>query len=217
MRYKYVFMALAAVLFLASCSSVRKAARGKSAQLSGWNTGDCVTQRSSLSLKSGDKSISLGGSVRMKRDDVIQMNLTYGFLGIGVGTLELTQDSVLFVSRMTKQYTLSSYDELSEIVGKKISFADVQRYFWGEAADGKTPVMSWKYSGFTDMGDDRRLPAGMEIDVKASGRFAEAVIKLSNPKVDSDWNKRTKINEKSYDRLSLEQVARLLLSIVNRI
>lgn len=217
MRYKYLFIAFAAAVFLASCSTTRKAARGKSGQVSGWNTGDCVTQRTGIVLKSGDRSVSLGGSLRMKRDDVIQMNLTYGFLGIGVGSMELTQDSVLFVSRMTKQYTRSSYDELSEIVGKRISFADIQRYFWGEAGEGKTPVVSWKYTGFSDMGDDRRLPSGLELSVKSPGRSADALIQLSNPRVDDDWNKRTRINERNYDRLTLEQVARLLLSIVNRL
>lgn len=217
MKYWYLILTLVAVMAMASCSSSRKAARQAAEATSGWNSGDCVTQRSNLVLKSGNRSVSLGGSLRMKRDDVIQMNLTYGFLSISVGTLELTQDSVLFVSRMTKQYTRSSYDEVSALVGKSITFSDIQKYFWGEAGDGKTAVMSWKYNGFTDMGNGRRLPSGLEVNVRASGRSADAAIQLSNPKEESDWNLRTKVNEKSYDRLTLEQVARLLLNIVNKI
>ena len=217
MKYRYLLLTVIAVLSMMSCSSSRKAARQEARTTYGWNTGDCVTQRSNLVLKSGNRSVSLGGSLRMKRDDVIQMNLTYGFLSINVGTLELTQDSVLFVSRMTKQYTRSSYDEVSLLVGKSITFNDIQKYFWGEAGDGKTAVMSWKYNGFTDMGNGRRLPAGLEVNVRASGRSADATIQLSNPREESDWSQRTRINEKSYDRLTLEQVAKLLLNIVNKI
>lgn len=217
MRYRYLLLTLVAVLSLMSCSSTRKAARQTIPTTSGWNAGDCVTQRCNMVLKSGNRSVSLGGSLRMKRDDVIQMNLTYGFLNIGVGTLELTQDSVMFVSRMTKQYTRSSYDEVSQLLGKNIGFMDIQKYFWGEGGEGKTAVMSWKYSGFTDMDNGRKLPTGLEVNVSASGHSADATIQLSNPREDSEWNQRTKINEKSYDRLTLEQVARLLLNIVNKI
>ncbi len=217
MKYSCLLLTVVAVLSLMSCSSARKAARQTVQTTAGWNAGDCVTQRSNLVLKSGNHSVSLGGSLRMKRDDVIQMNLTYGFLSINVGTLELTRDSVLFVSRMTKQYACSSYDEVSMLIGKDVTFTDIQKYFWGEADEGKTVIMSWKYSGFADMGSGRKLPTGLVVNLRASGRSADATIQLSGPKEESGWNQRTKVNERSYERLTMEQVARLLINIVNRI
>ena len=117
---RYYIIGVIAVMLLAACSSARKSvlSTAPKSEVSVWNAGECVVARANTSLSvSKGKNIAVGGTLRMKRDDVIQLNLTYIF-GIQVGTLEITQDSILVLSRTTRQYALFGYEELSALMGQ---------------------------------------------------------------------------------------------------
>lgn len=55
-------------------------------------------------IKMGSKDISVPGSLKMRKDEVIRLQLFIPILGTEVGRLEFTPDYVLIVDRLHKEY-----------------------------------------------------------------------------------------------------------------
>ena len=94
-------------------------------------TEEYVTSKMSLKLSAGEKEASVGGSLRMKRDDVIQLSLVA--LGImEVGRLELTPTTMLVMDRIGHQYVRVNYEDVPFLKEAGIDFYTFQSLFWDE-------------------------------------------------------------------------------------
>lgn len=201
---------------MASCSSSRKAIMGNAAGETVWKSGECVVAKANIGIAdSKGKGTAIGGTLRMKRDDVVQLNATY-VLGIQVGTLELTKDSVLVVSRVTRQYASFDYSELSSLLGRKISFEDFQDIFWGEGKELNLNGFEWTYGNFAKMTDNRKFPSEMEMKFANKGSSVNITFAFSNYRYDEDWSVRTKFNASGYANLSIEQVVQIIALLIGK-
>lgn len=212
----YYIIGVCAVFFMAACSSGRKALKDGSGQapLSVWKTGESVVARANIGLAdAGGKDITVGGTLRMRRDDVIQLNATY-ILGIQVGTIEMTPDSVLIISRATKQYAVFDYQELSALLGRPVAFKDMQDIFWGEADGFDIKGVEWKYDSFAKLADGRRLPENMEMTFSKGSVTVRMLLNTRNHRLEDGWATRTKVNTASYTRLTSSQIVRLLSLLI---
>ncbi len=208
---------IVAILLLAACSSSRKAAKsvGKDVPVLLWKTDECVTAKANVRIRSGKgKGVTVGGTLRMKRDDVILLNMTY-ILGIQVGTMEMTQDYVLVVSRYTRQYIRLTYPELSAMLGRAVTFNDMQNIFWGDAKEFQVKSVEWKYGGFATMEDGRRLPEELDIAFSHGATALNMSMTLNNHRYEGGWNTRTSFNAGSYEQLTPEQLKHLVTIIMN--
>ncbi len=206
------------ILFMVACSSSRKAAKSvaKDTAVSVWQPGECVTTKANLQFCTAKgKGVSVGGTLRMKRDDVILLNATY-ILGIQIGTLELTPDSVLIVSRYTRQYVRMSYSELSSLVGRSVTFNDMQNIFWGDGKDFHVASIDWKYGNFATMEDNRRLPEELELTFAGGATSLDMVLRLSNHKYEDGWTSRTSFNSATYEQVTPEQIKRLISTLMGK-
>ena len=86
----------------------------------------------SFNLKAGSKDITVPGSLRMRKDEVIRLQLFIPILGTEVGRLEFTPDYVLVVDRMHKEYIKASYAEVDFLQRNGISFYSLQALFWNQ-------------------------------------------------------------------------------------
>lgn len=86
----------------------------------------------SFNLKAGSKDITVPGSLRMRKDEVIRLQLFIPILGTEVGRLEFTPSYVLVVDRMHKEYIKASYDEVDFLKRNGISFYSLQALFWNQ-------------------------------------------------------------------------------------
>ncbi|MDE5560375.1 MAG: DUF4292 domain-containing protein [Bacteroidaceae bacterium] len=207
-----------AVLFVtASCSTGRKAAKTTPHVVtSAWKAGDAVVSKANVRITDAKgKSAGLNGTLKMKYGDVVQLNLTY-LLGIPVGTLELTQDSVLIVSRVTRQYSRIGYEELSARLGRDVTFAGIQSMFWGEATDLMLTGFEWKYGTFVKLSDDRRLPGRMDLSVSRADVSVSLSLDTPSYKYDDAWISRTAVNGSAYTRLTAEELFNVVLSLLGR-
>lgn len=93
-------------------------------------TAQTLTARIKMDLNTGGNAVSANGTLRMKRDDVIQLSLT--FLGIEVGRMEFTPDGVLLIDRMGKQYVRGAYADVSFLRQAGLDFYALQSLFWNE-------------------------------------------------------------------------------------
>lgn len=85
-----------------------------------------------FSINTGSKDISLPGSVHMRKDEIIRLQIFIPILGSEVGRIDFTPDNVLIVDRMHRQYVRASYDQVSFLAANGLSFYSLQALFWNQ-------------------------------------------------------------------------------------
>lgn len=93
-------------------------------------TAKTVTARISMSLTAAGKDISAGGTLRMKRDDVVQLSLT--ILGFEVARMEFSPADVLIIDRYNRRYVRATYADVGFLRQAGLDFTTLQALFWGE-------------------------------------------------------------------------------------
>ena len=90
-----------------------------------------VTSKLKFSIEYGPQQVSLTGNLKMKRDDVIQLQLmAFGF--VEAGRIEFTKDYVLIVDRINKQFLKAPYNYVDFLRNSGINFFTLQALFWNE-------------------------------------------------------------------------------------
>ncbi len=88
-----------------------------------------ITSKIKFTLNTGSKEISVSGSLSMKKDQVIRIQLTpFGLME--VGRLEFTKDYVLIMDRMNKEYIKASYADVDFLQKNGLDFYTLQAMFW---------------------------------------------------------------------------------------
>lgn len=83
-------------------------------------------------VKSGDKNISLPGSLHMRKDEVIRLQIFIPLLGSEVARLEFTPTYVLFIDRIHKEYVKADYSEVDFLKKQGLNFYSLQAMFWNQ-------------------------------------------------------------------------------------
>lgn len=79
------------------------------------------------------KTVKTNGTLRMKRDDVIQLSLSDPLLGaLEVGRMEFTKTRVLIIDKVNKQYIDVPYSDVGFLKNANIDFYTLQALFWNE-------------------------------------------------------------------------------------
>jgi len=155
---KYGWMGLC-VLLLVSCKTTKSGLA--SGSLSGAEgaayvsgvidnalTCESLTGKMKFVLDTNGKQLSLGGNLRMKRNDVIQLSLV-AFGLMEAARIEFTADEVLVVDRVNKQYVRASYADLDFLNEAGVNFYTLQALFWNELfLPGGTPVTAEESKAF---------------------------------------------------------------------
>lgn len=90
-----------------------------------------LTSRVKFTVEAGTQSISLTGNLRMKRNDVIKLQLmAFGF--VEAGRLEFTQDYVLVMDRINKLYLKAPYSHIDFLRNSGLNFYSLQALFWNQ-------------------------------------------------------------------------------------
>ena len=166
----------------------------------------CITSRVRMELSSGGKSASVGGTLRMKRDDVIQLSIvTFGILE--VARIEMTPDYFMLIDKMGKQYVKAAYRDVSFLRNADVDFYTIQAYFWDEQTSNYS---GWTRSDFVNVGG-RSLPTKHNITISTGRKTVKANLSLSSLNLDSDWEKRTQVPSR-YKEVSVDE---LLTRIMN--
>jgi hypothetical protein len=167
---KMLMMALIAIpMLLASCHSKKQAVKDEkpapadsieqTAFLKKVNENvsksQFVTSKLKFTVEYGPQQVSLTGNLKMKRDDVIRMQLmAFGF--VEAARLEFTKDYVLIMDRINKQYLKAPYSHVSFLRNSGINFYTLQALFWNELfVPGRQSVDQGALDKFTaSLGDE---------------------------------------------------------------
>jgi len=135
---------------------------------------DNITGSMSFSLNTGNKSINLPGSIKMRKNKVIRLQLFIPLLGTEVGRLEFTPDYVLVVDRLHREYIKGDYSQIDFLKANGLNFYSLQALFWNQLLlPGQNNVTE------SDL---------KKYDVKlASDNAAQNVITFSKDKFKYEW------------------------------
>ena len=99
-----------------------------------------ITSKVKFSVEVGNQQLTLTGNLKMKRDDVIRLQLmAFGF--VEAGRLEFTKDYVLIMDRINKQFIKANYNQLDFMRNSGLNFFSLQSLFWNDLFQhGKSKV-----------------------------------------------------------------------------
>lgn len=129
-----------------------------------------LTAKIHVEIQMGDKSVSTSGTLRMKRDDVIQISVVDPILGVAeLGRAEFTQNRVLFLDRINKRYIDVPYSEVSFLQRADVDFNTLQSLFWNEVFQpGQTTLNAAAFTFSNAQGQQPRSNENVNIEYKGS-------------------------------------------------
>ena len=79
-----------------------------------------------IPAKSGG-SMTIGGTMKMKSGERVQLSLLMPILRTEVARIEVTPDEVLLVDRMNKRFVRATKEELKDILPKNVQFSHLEK------------------------------------------------------------------------------------------
>jgi hypothetical protein len=157
-----------------------------------------ITSKIKFSVEVGNQQMTLTGNLKMKRDDVIRLQLmAFGF--VEAGRLEFTPEYVMIIDRINKQYLKVPYSHLDFLRNSNIDFYVLQSLFWNELFQpGKSHLADSHLSRFSaEAGAEDDVVIAME-DGKLSYRWladrTAAQVKMANIKYTDKYRGNYQLN-----------------------
>jgi hypothetical protein len=91
-----------------------------------------IVGRMTFNIQSEDKNITLPGYLRMRKDQVIRLQLCIPLVGTEVARIDFYPDSVLIIDRYHKKYVKAGYSQVPFLEKQGISFYSLQALFWNQ-------------------------------------------------------------------------------------
>ena len=129
-----------------------------------------ITSKVKFTVEVAPQNITLTGNLKMKRDDVIRLQLmAFGF--VEAARLEFTKDYVLIMDRINKQYLKAPYMSVDFLRNSGLNFYSLQALFWNELFQPNRTTLN---------------PEDMEkFGTNTDGE--DVVINLESEKIDYSW------------------------------
>ena len=158
-----------------------------------------MTSKVKFSVEVGAQKLTLTGNLKMKRDDVIRLQLmAFGF--VEAGRIELTRDYVLIMDRINKQYLKASYVQVDFLRNNGLNFNSLQALFWNELTEPNRYAVSKevetpKVYSMIESGDDMviTLQEGKMEYSWLAGK-ADGLIKMANMMYKDKLNGTSQLN-----------------------
>ena len=136
-----------------------------------------LTSKVKFSVEVGQQKLTLTGNLKMKRDDVIRLQLmAFGF--VEAGRIELTKDYVLIMDRINKQYLKAPWMSVDFLRNSGMNFQTLQALFWNE-------LFRPNQSSLAKTNDKQVLDSIANYTILESGD--DMIISLEEGKMDYSW------------------------------
>ena len=159
-----------------------------------------LTSKVKFSVEVGQQKLTLTGNLKMKRDDVIRLQLmAFGF--VEAGRIELTKDYVLIMDRINKQYLKAPWMSVDFLRNSGITFSTLQSLFWNElfrpsvVTVEKHATDSIADYNLLDSGDDMIISLEQgKMDYSWLASRNDAIIKMANILYKDRFNGNSQLN-----------------------
>ena len=121
-----------------------------------------ITSKVKFTLEVSNRQMTLTGNLKMKRDDVIRLQLmAFGF--VEAARLEFTKDYVLIMDRINKQYLKAPFNQIDFLRNSGINFYTLQALFWNELfAPNRTKLTAEDLKKFSTHADGDNIVISLE-------------------------------------------------------
>ncbi|MDO4949461.1 MAG: DUF4292 domain-containing protein [Bacteroidales bacterium] len=165
-----------------SCSSNRNIVRVDNIQ--------AFTARCNIRINESNHSTSISGSLRFRKDDVIQILFTPIF-GMEAARLEISPDDVFLIDRMNKQFIRASYGEIRAMSGMNLNYKKIQKLFLRCLTLSNEEMLSEQHV---------TLPINNHLELDLS---------LTNFAERNDWTGHSTVSDK-YREIEISELTKLL-------
>ena len=166
-----------------------------------------IVSKIKLDINTGSNEISVAGSLHMRRDAVIRIQITpFGIME--AGRLEFTKDHVLLVDRIHKEYVKASYSDVDFLARNGLDFYALQALFWNQLfvpGTQKTTDSSLKNFSAT-LGEGQLTPISIDygkMSYKWSADTKTALLRAVDAKYTGGQNADTSVSCKYSDFKSM--------------
>ena len=143
---KRIAYLLLIVVVLAGCKSSKHLATSETKVPT---TASYLTSKLQLTIPSKKGgSMSVGGTMKMKSHERVQISLLMPIFRTEVARIEVTPDGVLLVDRMNKRFVRATTDELKNILPKNADFARLEKILTNASLPGGKTELTGKELGF---------------------------------------------------------------------
>jgi len=91
-----------------------------------------IVGKMNFTIQKGSKDITLPGSMHMRKDVVIRLQISAPLIGTELGRIEFTPDYVLVIDRIHKEFVKASYDDVDFLKNNGLTFYSLQALFWNQ-------------------------------------------------------------------------------------
>ena len=100
-----------------------------------------LASRLQLTIPGKGGSMSVGGTMKMKSRERVQISLLMPILRTELARIEVTPTEVLFVDRMNKRFVRATKNELKEILSKNVEFSQLEKLLTDASKDLGIPKL----------------------------------------------------------------------------
>ena len=156
-----------------------------------------ITSKVKFSVEVGSQDISLTGNLKMKRNDVIRLQLmAFGF--VEAARIEFTKDYVLIMDRINKQYLKAPYRQIDFLRNSGLNFYTLQALFWNELFQPNHITLTAedlkKYTTNTESEDAIISFEDGKLDYSWLASQRTGIIKMANILYKDRFNGNTQLN-----------------------
>ena len=149
---RIIYLLLLVVVVLAGCKSSKHLATSETKTSTKAPTSSYLASKLQLTIpdKKGG-SLSVGGTMRMKTHERVQISLLMPILRTEVARIEVTPDEVLLVDRMNKRFVRATKAELKNVLSKNVEFSRLEKILMDASLPGGKTELTGKDIGISSL------------------------------------------------------------------
>ena len=110
-----------------------------------------LSSKMQLTVPSGDGTITLGGTMKMKSGERIQLSVLMPIIRSEVARIDITPDEVLVVDRMNKRYLRASRAELQGLLPENADYSKLEKMLLKASQPGEKAELTGRELGLPKM------------------------------------------------------------------
>lgn len=138
------------LLLLAGCKSAKTIVK-ELPVVEKVQTPSYLSSKMQLTVPSGDGSITLGGTMKMKSGERIQLSVQMPIIRSEVVRMDITPDEVLVIDRMNKRYVRATRKELKELLPADADFGKLEKMLIKASQPGEKAELTGRELGLPKM------------------------------------------------------------------
>lgn len=136
------------IVVLAGCKSSKRLSTSETTTAAKAPASGYLASKLQLTIPAkGGGSMTVGGTLKMKTRERVQISLLMPILRTEMARMEVTPDEVLLVDRMNKRFVRASRDELKHVLSKNVEFSRLEKILTSASLPGGKSELSGKDLG----------------------------------------------------------------------